>query len=65
MLRTLKKEDGPLVWVDCEMTGLELGKDKLLEVSSMNETRKGETKLTKLVLHHRSRSSSPTEISTH
>ena len=25
--------DGPLVWVDCEMTGLDYRKDKLLEIA--------------------------------
>lgn len=32
--KTLTKADGPLVWIDCEMTGLELGKDRIIEVSS-------------------------------
>ncbi|KAL7417797.1 ribonuclease H-like domain-containing protein [Mrakia frigida] len=31
--RVLNKEDGPLVWVDCEMTGLELGKDRIIEMA--------------------------------
>lgn len=25
--------DGPLVWIDCEMTGLDYRKDKLLEIA--------------------------------
>lgn len=25
--------DGPLVWVDCEMTGLNLSKDKIIEIA--------------------------------
>ena len=27
--------DGVLVWIDCEMTGLDLGKDKLIEVAAL------------------------------
>lgn len=30
--QVLTKEDGPLVWIDCEMTGLDLSSDRLLEV---------------------------------
>lgn len=26
---------GPLVWVDCEMTGLELGKDAMIEIAAL------------------------------
>lgn len=26
-------DDGPLVWIDCEMTGLNPKKDKILEVA--------------------------------
>jgi DNA polymerase III epsilon subunit-like protein len=29
----LTYEDGPLVWVDCEMTGLNPKKDKILEIA--------------------------------
>jgi oligoribonuclease len=25
--------DGPLVWIDCEMTGLDPSKDKILEIA--------------------------------
>lgn len=25
--------DGPLVWIDCEMTGLDPQKDKILEIA--------------------------------
>jgi len=25
--------DGPLVWIDCEMTGLDFGKDKIIEIA--------------------------------
>lgn len=32
--QVLDKEDGPLVWIDCEMTGLDLATDRLLEVRS-------------------------------
>lgn len=32
-IKQLFAADGPLVWVDCEMTGLDLGKDKLLEIA--------------------------------
>lgn len=31
MLRPLPKD--PLVWVDCEMTGLDVSKDKILEIA--------------------------------
>ncbi|CCV00576.1 unnamed protein product [Malassezia sympodialis ATCC 42132] len=31
--RILRGEDGPLVWIDCEMTGLDPNKDRLLEVA--------------------------------
>jgi hypothetical protein len=34
--RVLSKDDGPLCWIDCEMTGLDLGKDRLLEVSILS-----------------------------
>lgn len=35
MTRTtpLSASDGPLVWVDCEMTGLEPKRDKILEIA--------------------------------
>ncbi|KAF8622716.1 hypothetical protein AX15_006807 [Amanita polypyramis BW_CC] len=29
----LFERDGPLVWIDCEMTGLDPSKDKLLEIA--------------------------------
>lgn len=32
-IRTLDFRDGPLVWVDCEMTGLDPRKDKILEIA--------------------------------
>lgn len=32
-VKQLFAADGPLVWVDCEMTGLDPGKDKLLEIA--------------------------------
>ncbi|KAF8721189.1 hypothetical protein AX14_010484 [Amanita brunnescens Koide BX004] len=32
-VKQLFAADGPLVWVDCEMTGLNPGKDKLLEIA--------------------------------
>ena len=31
--RPLTLEDGPLVWIDCEMTGLDFKKDVLLEIA--------------------------------
>lgn len=31
--RVLRSEDGPLVWIDCEMTGLDPKKERLLEVA--------------------------------
>lgn len=31
--RTLKSPDGPLVWIDCEMTGLDPRTDKILEIA--------------------------------
>ncbi|KAI0034699.1 ribonuclease H-like domain-containing protein [Vararia minispora EC-137] len=31
--KPLKFEDGPLVWIDCEMTGLNPQKDRILEVA--------------------------------
>lgn len=31
--RPLNAEDGPLVWIDCEMTGLNPKKDVLLEIA--------------------------------
>jgi hypothetical protein len=31
--RPLTPEDGPLVWIDCEMTGLDFKKDVLLEIA--------------------------------
>jgi hypothetical protein len=31
--RPLMPEDGPLVWIDCEMTGLDFKKDVLLEIA--------------------------------
>ncbi len=30
-----KAVPGPLVWVDCEMTGLELGKDAMIEIAAL------------------------------
>ena len=33
MNRVLDFRDGPLVWVDCEMTGLNPRKDKILEIA--------------------------------
>jgi Exonuclease len=33
MTRVLDFHDGPLVWVDCEMTGLDPRKDKILEIA--------------------------------
>ncbi|WFD44253.1 Phosphatidylinositol 3,4,5-trisphosphate-dependent Rac exchanger 2 protein [Malassezia psittaci] len=32
-VRKLHNEDGPLVWIDCEMTGLSASHDELLEVA--------------------------------
>jgi oligoribonuclease len=29
----MANENPPLVWVDCEMTGLDLGKDALIEIA--------------------------------
>lgn len=29
----LKFDNGPLVWIDCEMTGLNPKKDKILEIA--------------------------------
>lgn len=29
----LRVEDGPLVWIDCEMTGLEPKRDRILEIA--------------------------------
>ena len=29
----LDLNDGPLVWIDCEMTGLDPSKDKILEIA--------------------------------
>lgn len=31
--RPLLADDGPLVWIDCEMTGLNFKEDKLLEIA--------------------------------
>jgi hypothetical protein len=31
--RPLTLKDGPLVWIDCEMTGLDFKKDVLLEIA--------------------------------
>ncbi|KAG6837066.1 hypothetical protein H0H93_015334 [Arthromyces matolae] len=31
--KTLNFQDGPLVWIDCEMTGLDPKKDKILEIA--------------------------------
>lgn len=31
--KALDFHDGPLVWVDCEMTGLDPRKDKILEIA--------------------------------
>jgi hypothetical protein len=31
--RQLSYGDGPMVWVDCEMTGLDPDKDKILEIA--------------------------------
>lgn len=31
--RPLTLDDGPLVWIDCEMTGLDFKKDVLLEIA--------------------------------
>jgi oligoribonuclease len=31
--RTLYSKDGPMVWIDCEMTGLDPKKDVLLEIA--------------------------------
>ncbi|PWN51026.1 ribonuclease H-like protein [Violaceomyces palustris] len=33
--RRLEAHQGPLVWIDCEMTGLDLTKDRLLEVACL------------------------------
>lgn len=33
MSKPLYFHDGPLVWVDCEMTGLVPGKDKIIEIA--------------------------------
>jgi oligoribonuclease len=33
MTGALAFHDGPLVWVDCEMTGLDPRKDKILEIA--------------------------------
>ncbi|KAL7425226.1 Phosphatidylinositol 3,4,5-trisphosphate-dependent Rac exchanger 2 protein [Cryptotrichosporon argae] len=33
MARPLAYEDGPLVWVDCEMTGLDLATDRIIEIA--------------------------------
>lgn len=32
-LKPLYSPDGPLVWIDCEMTGLDPHKDKILEIA--------------------------------
>lgn len=31
--KSLTSKDGPLVWIDCEMTGLNVKTDRLLEVA--------------------------------
>lgn len=31
--RTLTRADGPLVWIDCEMTGLDSRTDRILEIA--------------------------------
>jgi hypothetical protein len=31
--KTLDINDGPLVWIDCEMTGLDPSKNKILEIA--------------------------------
>lgn len=33
--RVLDKDHGPLCWIDCEMTGLDLATDRLIEVSRL------------------------------
>ena len=33
MVKPLNYHDGPLVWVDCEMTGLDPRTDKILEIA--------------------------------
>jgi DNA polymerase III epsilon subunit-like protein len=32
-VKPLSQEDAPLVWIDCEMTGLNPQKDRILEVA--------------------------------
>lgn len=32
-LKPLNFNDGPLVWIDCEMTGLDPSKDKIIEIA--------------------------------
>ena len=32
-LSPLAYDDGPIVWVDCEMTGLDHNKDKIIEIA--------------------------------
>ena len=39
MEKPLDYEAGPLVWVDCEMTGLDLQADKLLEIAVRGSSR--------------------------
>jgi oligoribonuclease (3'-5' exoribonuclease) len=58
--RVLDFHDGPLVWVDCEMTGLNPRKDKILEIA----VRLYNPSLTTQTLILPERLSSPMEIST-
>lgn len=55
MARPLPKD--PLVWIDCEMTGLDLSKDRLLEIA----VRPRRSPLDEILAELGSRSSSLTE----
>jgi len=33
VVKPMNFNDGPLVWIDCEMTGLDPQKDKILEIA--------------------------------
>ena len=39
---SLAKNDDNLVWIDCEMTGLDPGIDKLLEIADQLDSLEGE-----------------------
>ena len=59
-MNALDFNDGPLVWVDCEMTGLNPRKDKILEIAVGCHSQFFVSQSHKL----ENRSSSPMEIST-